>query len=174
MPAISLKISVTDAAVASVRTPPATVKGAEVGRRPRSADRRHAQLRLWRARLVDDHDLRLGRLRHPERRLHRRAALPAAERLLGKGAQLVHRDVAGHHQRRIVRYVVLPPERKHVVARHRLDRRLSADLSEAVRMLLAVEHGGLDVGGELRRVVTLLHQLAEPLRALPLDFFRRE
>ena len=69
----------------------------------------------------------------------RRAALPRAERLLGQRPQLVHRDVAGDDERGVVRHEVLLPERHHVVARDRLDRRLGADLGVAVRMLRAVE-----------------------------------
>ena len=116
----------------------------------------------------------LRRRGRSERGPRRRPALPAAERLLGQRAQLGHRDVAGHDERRVVRHEVLLPERHHVVAGDRLDRRLGADLGVAVRMPVAVERRRRDLRRDLRRVVALLHELPEPRGALALDLLGRE
>ena len=91
------------------------------------------------------------------RRRCRAPAWPACPRghapnaFSASGSQLGHRDVAGHDERGVVRHEVLLPERLHVVARHRLHRRLGADLGEAVRMALAVERRGHHVGRDLPR-----------------------
>ena len=109
-----------------------------------------------------------------ERGARRRAPLPRAEGLVGKRAQLRHGDVAGHHERRVVRDEALLPERLHVGARDRLHRRLGADFGEAVRMARAVDGLHRNRAHERGGVVALLHQLPEPLRTLAIDLVGRK
>ena len=107
-------------------------------------------------------------------RLRRRALLPGAEAFSASARSSRHRDVAGDDERRVVGHEVLLPECLHVGARHRLERRLGADLAIAVRMHRAVERRRHDLRRHLMRVVALLHELAETAGALPLDLLGRE
>ena len=62
------------------------------------------------------------------------------------------------------------PERDHVLARRRLDRRLSADLRIAIRMVRAVERRHHHLIRDHRRVFPALCQLGEPTGTLAVNF----
>ena len=137
-----------------------TCSRSEVRRRPRRADRCHAQLRLRGARLVDDHHARRDRRRRGQCRTRGSAVLPLSERLLGQCVEVGHRNVARHHKRRIVRDEVLLPER------HMSSREIAlTDASVPISLypygcFVAIERHGGDLRRDLRRVVAHLRELS--------------
>src|SRR5687767_9851344 len=66
------------------------------------------------------------------------------------------------------------PKPVHVLAGDRLDGGFGPNLGEAVRMALAVEHGGEHRRGDGGGILALLDQLPEAARALPLHLFAGE
>ena len=93
--------------------------------------------------LVDQH--RRARWWSPARRAPAARAFRAAQSpnaFSTSGRRSADDDLARHDERGVVRHEVLRPELLHVVACHRLVRRLGAELGEAVRVRRAVERGG--------------------------------
>ena len=112
-----------------------------VGRGSRHADPADPDLRLRRARLVDQEDLARGELRRVSghRGLRAGRAFPSGQRLFELRHDRVGGDVAGDDQRRVRRPVLRRVERLEIRGGDRLERRGGADGRGAVAVLRA-EH----------------------------------
>ena len=145
-----------------------------VGHRSRRADLGHPQLRLLRARAIDQHQPHGRRRERVARAGGGRALRPRAERLLGERLHVRLADRPGDDQRRVVRHEVLLPEIRQVIAPGGLNRRLGTELDVAVRMVVAVEHAHGDRLRDGVRILPALNQLAQPARPLAIDLLVRE
>ena len=98
---------------------------------------------------------------------------PASELLFDQRLQICELYVAGDDQCGLVRGIMLP-EVHQIVAGRALDRFGGTDIGVPVRVLGAIERGGVDTRGYRKRLVFLLNQRGEALRAHTVDLLLRE
>src|SRR5882762_340287 len=150
--------------------------GEIVRRGSRHANRSDADLRLRRARLVDQiHLPRRGRL--DRRQLFcggRTGRLPSAEALLEERHHLVGRYIADGEQRRVIGTKHRRVEGAQIVGRERLDRFGRPHLQRAVAVTFTVQDARERGRRNGRRIVARLQQAGEPLLALALQLVFRE